>query len=46
MNFEKTKCIRFVGTDGFVDIAYDSYMGGYEEGYSLCVKCLKEKKRR
>ena len=38
-----SKCGRFVGKDGFVDITYDPYMGGYEEGYSLCVKCLKEK---
>jgi len=37
------KCGRFVGKDGFIDISYDDYMGGYEEGYSLCARCLREK---
>ena len=37
------KCGRFVGKAGFIDISYDSYIGGYEEGYSLCAACLKEK---
>lgn len=38
-----SKCGRFVGIDGFIDIFYDDYMGGYEEGYSLCASCLKRK---
>jgi len=37
------KCGRFVGEDGFVDISYDYYNGGYEEGYSECKRCLDEK---
>ena len=40
------KCGRFIGKDGFIDIYYDTYMGGYEEGYSLCGACLKEKEKR
>lgn len=38
------KCGRFVGKNGFIDISYDYYMGGWEEGYSYCEKCLKGKK--
>ena len=34
------KCGRFVGKDGFIDIIYDYYMGGWEEGYSECRRCL------
>ena len=34
------KCGRFVGQNGFIDISYDDYSGGYEEGYSLCARCL------
>ena len=37
-----SKCGRFVGKDGFIDIFYDDYMGGWEEGYSLCAACLKK----
>ena len=37
------KCGRFIGKDGFIDISFDEYMGGYEEGYSLCASCLKRK---
>ena len=38
-----SKCGRFIGKDGFIDIYYDEYMGGYEEGCSLCASCLKRK---
>lgn len=41
-----SKCGRFVGKDGFIDISYDPYMGGYEEGYSLCRDCLKKQKEK
>jgi len=37
------KCGRFVGKDGFIDVSYDYYNGGYEEGYSLCKRCLNKK---
>ena len=37
-----SKCGRFVGKDGFIDVFYDDYMGGYEEGYSLCAACLEK----
>jgi len=40
------KCGRFVGKDGFIDISYDDYMGGYEEGYSLCSACLRKKREQ
>ena len=35
-----SKCGRFVGKDGFHDVCYDPYTGGYEVGYPLCKKCL------
>lgn len=38
------KCGRFVGKNGFIDVSYDEYMGGYEEGYSRCASCLKKQK--
>ena len=38
-----SKCGKFVGKDGFVDIYYDN-MGGYEEGYSLCANCLNKRR--
>jgi hypothetical protein len=38
------KCGRFVGPDGFADVAYDDYNGGYEVGYPLCARCLQKKK--
>ena len=41
-----SECGRFVGKDGFADIFYDVYMGGYEEGYSLCAACLKKQKEK
>jgi hypothetical protein len=31
---------RFVGKDGFHDVCYDLYTGGYEIGYPLCKQCL------
>ena len=40
------KCGRFVGKDGFIDVSYDDYMGGYEEGYFLCARCLQKEKAR
>ena len=40
--FHCHKCGRFIGKDGFIDVCYDDYMGGYEEGYSLCATCLKK----
>lgn len=38
-----SKCGRFVGKDGNPDIMYDHYNGGYEVGYPLCGRCLREK---
>ena len=35
-----SKCGRFVGKDGYIDITYDDYNGGWEEGYHLCARCL------
>lgn len=29
-------CGRFVGKDGNLDISYDGYSGGYEQGYPTC----------
>jgi len=37
-------CGGFVGKDGFIDVFYDDFMGGYEEGYSRCAACLKKEK--
>jgi hypothetical protein len=33
------KCGHFIGKDGYPDVFYDDYSGGYEEGYSLCGPC-------
>jgi hypothetical protein len=33
------KCGRFIGPDGYPDIYYDDWTGGYEEGESLCGPC-------
>ena len=33
------RCGRFVGKDGYPDVIYDDYMGGWEEGYSYCGPC-------
>lgn len=41
-----SKCGRFIGKDGFIDIYYDTYMGGYEEGSSLCGACLRKKEKQ
>ena len=30
----------FVDKDGFINVTYDYYMGGWEEGYSECRRCL------
>lgn len=38
-----SKCGRFVGKDGFMDLCYDEYNGGWEMGYPLCGRCLSEK---
>ena len=46
MRTQCSKCGRFVGKDGFIDISYDEYMGGYEEGYSLCARCLQKEKAK
>lgn len=35
-----SKCGRFVGKDGFQDVSYDYYCGGYGVGYPLCKRCL------
>lgn len=35
------KCGKFVGKDGFNDVYYDDYNGGYEIGYPECASCLK-----
>lgn len=39
------KCGRFIGKDGYPDIAYDDYMGEREEGYSVCGPCGREEGR-
>lgn len=41
--FHCWQCGRFIGSDGFVDVFYDDYMGGFEEGYSECKRCLDAK---
>jgi len=41
-----SKCGRIVGKDGFLDVSYDDYAGGYEMGYPLCGRCLREKQAR
>lgn len=33
-------CGRIVGKDGFHDVSYDEYNGGWEIGYPLCKRCL------
>ena len=43
--FHCHKCGRFIGKDGFIDVFYDDYNGGYEEGYSLCKRCLDERNK-
>lgn len=40
--FHCCKCGCFIGEGGYLDILYDTYMGGYEEGYSTCKKHTKE----
>lgn len=40
------KCGRFIGKKGLIDIFYDDYNGGYEEGYSLCERCLNLKNKK
>jgi hypothetical protein len=40
-----SKCGRFVGKDGFHDVFYDGYNGGWEIGYPLCKRCLDEKQQ-
>lgn len=37
------KCGRFIGKDGYPDIVWDSWNGGWEEGYSYCGPCGREK---
>ena len=39
-NLNCYKCGRFVGEDGFHDVSYDYYNGGYEVGYPECRACL------
>jgi|GEM_PF-3593174 len=34
------RCGRFVGKNGFIDVYYDDYNGGYEFGYPECASCL------
>ena len=41
-----SKCGHFVGKDGYHDVFYDDYNGGYEVGFPLCVKCLTEARRK
>ena len=38
-----SQCGRFIGKDGYVDVIYDDYAGGYEAGYSYCGRCLQER---
>lgn len=38
-----SKCGRFVGKGGFIDVSPDEYNGSaLELGYSLCKRCLDE----
>lgn len=39
-------CGCFVGKDGRIDVMYDGYNGGWEEGYHYCAKHWKEKQER
>ena len=32
-------CGRFIGKDGYPDVTYDDWNGGWEEGYSMCARC-------
>ena len=41
-----SKCGCFVGKDGFHDVGYDCWNGGYEAGYPLCKKCLDRSKAK
>ena len=36
------KCGRFLGKNDHIDITYDDWNGGYEEGYSECVTCMEK----
>ena len=39
-----SKCGRWVGKDGFIDVSMDEYNGSaLELGYSLCKRCLDAK---
>lgn len=33
-----SKCGRFIDRQGFADIMWDEWNGGYEMGYPLCAK--------
>jgi len=37
-----SKCGKWVGKDGYLDIVWDDYNGGWEMGYPLCGPCLKK----
>jgi len=41
-----SNCGRFVGRNGFPDVFYDDYCGGWECGYPLCERCLKKQGER
>jgi hypothetical protein len=41
-----SKCGCFVGKNGFHDVGYDYWNGGYEAGYPLCKKCLDRSKAK
>ena len=44
MNHKCCYCGRFIGSGGRIDIVYDDYSGGYEEGYSKCERCLEQER--
>jgi len=37
-----SRCGRFVGRDGYADLYYDGYNGGWEIGYAVCAACLEK----
>lgn len=41
-----SKCGRFVGKKGFMDLSYDYYNGGWEMGYPLCESCLEKERKK
>jgi hypothetical protein len=36
-------CGRFIGKDGYPDVYYDDWNGGWEDGGSMCGECGRKK---